>query len=246
MFRPNGGGRHPALVFLHGCGGLISRTTGKINTRETDWAARLTADGYVVLMVDSLNPRHYGEMCSVRGFDNGIYQLRPKDTYGALAYLQTQGDVRPDRVGVMGWSEGGGVILYSIGTPSVGRPAGLLPERDFHAAVAFYPASCRDARQAANWMTAIPLLVVNGAEDVWTPAAPCQAFLGAAAARGAVVSMQIYPGAYHDFDFPDLPRRERPEFTTSVGVVPITGTDPAARADALQRVPAFLRSHLAQ
>ena len=40
LFRPVGDGRHPALVFLHGCTGLISRTTGRIASRESDWAAR--------------------------------------------------------------------------------------------------------------------------------------------------------------------------------------------------------------
>jgi dienelactone hydrolase len=68
-----------------------------------------------------------------------------------------------------------------------------------------------------------------GAEDVWTPLAPCQSFLGAAAARGAAVFVQAYPGAYHDFDWPELKRSDRPEFATAGGVVPITGTDPAAR-----------------
>src|ERR1700730_7106521 len=62
LFRPPGEGRHPALIFLHGCGGLISRFSGRINTRESDWAARFNADGYVVLMVDSLGPRRHGEM----------------------------------------------------------------------------------------------------------------------------------------------------------------------------------------
>jgi dienelactone hydrolase len=244
LFRPAGEGRHPALIFLHGCGGLISRATGRINTREADWAARFNAGGYVVLMVDSLGPRRHGEMCSVHGFDIQLYHQRPKDAYGALAWLQAQDFVRPDRVGVVGWSEGGGVILYSIGTPSLGRPAGLPPERDFQVAAAFYPASCRRDRQPADWTTRIPRLALIGAEDVWTPLAPCQSFLGAAAARGARVFVQAYPGAYHDFDWPDLKRSDRPEFTTSGGVVPITGVDPAARDDALRRVPAFLSSYL--
>src|SRR6202035_6163055 len=64
LFRPAGAGPYPALVFLHGCGGLISRSTGRINTREADWAARFSAAGYVVLMVDSLGPRNHGGMCS--------------------------------------------------------------------------------------------------------------------------------------------------------------------------------------
>ena len=244
LFRPAGEDRHPAIVFLHGCGGLTSRATGRINTRESDWAARFTAEGYAILMVDSFGPRRHGEMCSVRGFDLQLYRQRPRDACGALAYLQAQEFIRPDRIGVLGWSEGGGVVLYSIGTPSLGRPAGLPGERDFRAAAAFYPASCRDDRQPAGWTTSIPLLALIGDADVWTPLAPCQAFLGAAAARGASVTLQAYPGAYHDFDWPDLSRKGRPEYTTSAGVVPITGTDAAARADALRRVPAFFAPYL--
>jgi hypothetical protein len=66
------------------------------------------------------------------------------------------------------------------------------------------------------------------------------------AARGAAIFVQAYPGAYHDFDWPELKRNDRPEFTTAGGVRPITGTDPAARADALQRVPVFLASYLSR
>jgi len=73
---------------------------------------------------------------------------------------------------------------------------------------------------------------------------PCQAFIGAVAARGAPVWMQIYPGAYHAFDAPNLAKRERPEYITRAGVVPIVATDPAARADALQRVPEFFARYL--
>jgi len=52
--------------------------------------------------------------------------------------------------------------------------------------------------------------------------------------------MQIYPGAYHGFDRANSPRRELPEYRTAAGVVPIVGTEPAARQDALSRVPDFL------
>jgi dienelactone hydrolase len=63
-------------------------------------------------------------------------------------------------------------------------------------------------------------------------------------ARNAPVQIETYPGAYHDFDWPDLPIRRHPENRTKTGVVPITGTDPAARDDALERVPAFLEGYL--
>ena len=141
LFRPAGEGKHPAVVFLHGCGGLFNRATGFINARELDWTRELTQRGYVVLMVDSFGPRNQGEMCSLRGFKLKVYLKRPRDAYGALLFLQAQPDVRPDRIGVIGWSEGGGTVLFAIGVQSTGRPAQLL-QGDFRAAVAFYPASC--------------------------------------------------------------------------------------------------------
>jgi len=83
-----------------------------------------------------------------------------------------------------------------------------------------------------------------GVEDVWTPMAPCQQFLNGAAGRGNAVEIVVYPGAYHGFDAPNQPRHELPQYRTRAGVVPIIGTDPAARADALQRVPIFFARHL--
>ena len=43
---------------------------------------------------------------------------------------------------------------------------------------------------------------------------------------------------------PGQPATEAAGLRTRVGVVPIIGTDPAARADALLRVPAFLDRYL--
>jgi dienelactone hydrolase len=242
LYRPAGGGRHPAVVGLHGCSGMFARGGGVLPI-EFAWAYLLNSRGYVVLLVDSFGPRQHGEMCSITGFDLNLYRNRPKDAYGALAYLQAQDYVRADRVAALGWSQGGGVVLLSIRNHSLGRPAGLT-QSDFRAAVAFYPASCNVDRQPADWTTAIPLLVLQGDADVWTPAAPCQELMRAAAGRGAPVAMQLYPGAYHAFDAPNLSKRELPDYVTRAGVVPIVGTDPAARADAFERVPAFFARYL--
>ena len=243
LFRPAGEGRRPAIVGLHGCSGMFNRRTGAILESLSAWAAELNRRGYTVLLVDSLGPRHHGEMCSVGGFDLALYRQRPKDAYGALRYLQSQPFVQGDRVAVVGWSQGGATVLNSIGGQSLGRPA-QLPQDDFRAAVAFYPGACNDSRQPVGWTTTIPLLVLMGAEDVWTPAAPCQAFLAGATGRGAPIEAVVYPGAYHAFDAPNLPRRELPDYRTREGVVPIIATDPAARQDAVARVPTFLTRFL--
>jgi dienelactone hydrolase len=243
LYRAAGQGRRPAVVGLHGCSGMFSRATGAISPIYREWAAELNRHGYVFLLVDSFRPRNQGEMCSTLGFELEVYRARPKDAYGALWYLQAQPFVRGDRIALAGWSQGGGATLFSIGNRSLGRPASL-PQGDFRAAVAFYPGSCNIERQPSDWTSQIPLLVLMGAEDVWTPLAPCKTFLDGAIGRGASIETQIYPGAYHAFDAPNLNRLELPAYRTRAGVVPIVGTDPAARQDALARVPAFLARHL--
>jgi dienelactone hydrolase len=243
LYRVPGDSRRPAVVGLHGCSGMFNRTTGLITPIYREWAAELNRQGYTLLLVDSFGPRHHGEMCSIQGFDLDLYRRRPKDAYGALWFLQNQPFVRGDRIGLIGWSQGGGATLFAIGARSLARPS-ELPQGDFRVAVAFYPGSCNEARQPAGWTSAIPLLVLLGAEDVWTPMAPCKIFLDGAVARGAGIETQIYPGAYHAFDAPNLTMRELPNYRTRAGVVPIVGTDAAARADALTRVPAFLARYL--
>ena len=241
LFRATGTAPAPAVVFLHGCGGLLNHH-GRITPRELQWAARLNEAGLHVLMVDSFGPRHHGAMCSPDHFSAAVYEARPLDAYAALRWLQAQDFVQPDRIGLMGWSEGGGALLKTIRSDNRARTV-AAPAADFRAAVAFYPASCNVRRQGARWASAVPLLVLIGDGDVWTPAAPCRAVMDAATS-GTSVTMQVYAGAYHDFDWPDLPVHEVPRFRTRAGVIPIEGTDAAARDDALKRVPAFLQALL--
>jgi dienelactone hydrolase len=73
---------------------------------------------------------------------------------------------------------------------------------------------------------------------------PCRTLLDHAVARGSPIELHTYAGAYHDFDYPGIKRHEEPGYRTTSGVVPIVGTDPAAREDALARVPAFLGRYL--
>jgi dienelactone hydrolase len=138
LLRPSGTGPYPALVFLHGCGGMFEH--GGFMLRDITWAHLMVNQGYVVLMVDSDSPRHQGQMCVHTTFNPTVYQARFHDAYGALGYLQGQSFVIPNRIGVIGWSEGGGVVLYSIREVSANgaRPANLPTSRDFRAAVAFY------------------------------------------------------------------------------------------------------------
>src|SRR5476649_663077 len=139
---------YPVVVFLHGCGGLISGISHAIMSREMDWATKLNAQGIGVLMVDSFTTRGSGEMCSNSGFKNWLYMSRPYDAYGALAWIQSQPFAAKDRIGLIGWSNGGGATLFAVGKRGPGRPAGFAGP-DFRATVTFYPGSCSEERMGA-------------------------------------------------------------------------------------------------
>jgi dienelactone hydrolase len=249
LSRPEGDAPRPALVMMHGCSGLLDGN-GRILPMYRLWARSLVVQGYVALVVDSATPRGFGQTCSAGPPRATMLRDRPKDAYAALQYLQAQPFVQKDRVGLMGWSQGGGVVLLSINDRSIGRPAGLA--QDFSAAVSFYPGSCSERLQSkpftevepASWTTRVPLLTLMGEADTWTPFPPCESFLVAAKARGNPVELKSYPMAVHAFDAPNLPRRELPQYRTGDGPIPVIATDREARFDAFVRVLEFLKSHL--
>jgi dienelactone hydrolase len=234
---------------MHGCSGLIARS-GHFFSMYRAWAREFLKAGYVVLVIDSAKSRGFGETCSAGEPRKTMWRDRPKDAYAALGWLQAQPFVKPDRIAIVGWSQGGGIVLLTLSDKSIGRPAGLA--NDFVAAVAFYPGACAEKWQTKpftdvprnGWTTHVPLLVLLGEADVWTDLKSCQDFLSAAKARGNAVDLISYPHALHGFDAPNTARTELPQYREPDGRIPVIGTDKEARADAFARVPAWLAERL--
>jgi dienelactone hydrolase len=236
LYRPAGKGPFPAVVALHGCAGLYGRD-GSLSPRHVDWAERLVAKGFVVLFPDSFGSRGAGSQCRTDDRVTRPSRERVADALAAKAYLQARPDVKVDAVSLLGWSNGGSSVLYAV---QKGRRA-QDGKPDFARAIVFYP-GCRTPAEQGRWHARLPLLILIGAADDWTPAEPCEALAAAAAAAGEPVSIVVYPGAYHDFDHPNLTLRSHSDlaYTADGEGRAHTGTDPAARQDALRRVPAFL------
>jgi dienelactone hydrolase len=233
LVKPDGTGPFPAIVALHGCGGLFR--DGALVPREAAWAQLLMTHGYVVLFPDSFGPRDVTTDCEGRV---RAWAERSYDAYGALRYLQAQSFVIGDRIGVMGWSHGGGTVIFAISPTSSARPPDL-PNGDFRAAVAFYPAWC--SRLSTDWRPKIPFLLEIGAQDDSIQPAPCIERVEAARAAGAPMEIKVYDGAVHDFDWPG---DKLHTITSPSGDVAHYGVDEDARADALVRVLAFFDSRL--
>jgi dienelactone hydrolase len=229
-----------AVIAMHGCGGVLTRQ-GNIAAREQDWSAYLAGLGYVVLLVDSFSPRGYHEICTRR--ERPIRTRdRVDDAEDALVWLAGQPGIDPRRIGLLGWSHGGGAVLEAAATAA--RAKGSNDALDFRTAVAFYP-GCRTALSRADYLPRLPLLILVGEADDWTAARPCAELARKLADLGLPVEGILYPNAHHGFDSPNSPVHQRTGLAiTGGGDRATVGTDPAARADARARVTTWLSRHL--
>jgi len=234
LFKPSGPGPFPAVIALHGCGGPTVK--GALDRRIVEWAGILVEHGYMVLAPDSFGSRGLGSQCSNPQRDVRASRERLADASAALRFLTARGDVKPDSINLLGWSNGGSTALWT---------AGHVPAIAFATVTAFYPGctSVLDAAHKDRWALGPPLLLLIGEADNWTPAAPCRDLIDLASAKGRKASIVLYPETYHDFDSPGIRQRERRglAYTADGSGRAMVGPNPAARADAVDRVLAFLK-----
>jgi dienelactone hydrolase len=223
LLRPVGPVKAPAVVALHGCGGPYA-------ARDGGWAVELARLGHVVLLPDSFGSRGLGSQCRVKERTVRPAQERRDDAIAAGTWLMAQPGVPAGGMVLLGWSNGGQTTLATA------RQADDLPRGLFLRFVAFYP-GCARINRDTTWRPAGPLLILVGEADDWTPAEPCRRLAGR---FPEALTLITYPGAYHDFDAPGRRLRLLTGLATTRDGTAHAGTDPAARADALARVPGFV------
>src|SRR3954471_11031939 len=235
LYRPEGKGPFPAIVAMHSCDGL-GGADSPVAARYADWGERLAAAGFVVLFPDSFASRAVPPHCALGQRSQRSGRERVGDADVARVWLQRQDYVLADRVSLLGWANGAVAALWTV------RPRALNKDArpDFRSAVAFYP-GCRRLRDTA-WSARAPTLILIGAKDDWAPASACEQMVAGARGRSARTAIIVYPGAVHDFDHPSLPLQARTgvAFTAGNSAPVHVGTDAAARADAIKRVPEWI------
>jgi dienelactone hydrolase len=222
LAKPEGAGPFPAVIGLHGCGGMFDSTKRKL-------VDELVGSGYVVLLVDSFATRGIEHACT--GGYSDIARNRWADAYGALAFLARQTFVDPQRVAAVGFSQGGWVALL-VAEASSYEPFVGPGNSGFRAVVALYPL-CK----AVVGRLVIPTLILVGAIDDWTPAADCSEKIDAWRTDGAPIELVVYPGVHHSFYYPEL-QPGRKIFGHWVEY------NEEAATDATRRMREFLKRHL--
>lgn len=230
-------GERPAIVLFHGCGGMFN-SRGALTERMHDYSALLNAEGWHVLMLDSLTPRGVKELCTVETMKRSVDQSnRRQDALGALQWLVVQPGVDARRLVLLGWSHGGSTVLaasnvrHPLVAQSTVKPA---------AAIAFYPGCA--VEQDRGYEGSAPLLLMVGEADDWTPARPCRDL---AAQATSAVQFIAYPGAYHSFDGNSLVRvRKEVPNGVNPGQGVTAGGQPEAREASRRALLTFLRERL--
>ena len=246
LYKPEGDRPFPAVIGFHGCNGLVE-ADGKIVPLYGAWGEVLSKEGYLVLLPDSFGSRGHGDLCAVQPSSARPVQPNremPRDAYGALAYLRTRADVQPNSIAILGQSFGAAAMFNTIAEGSL--PKDLEPAQDFRVEIAFYPGCQPFLTREPKWKPRQKLLFLMGEADDFTPPAPCKNLIAAVTAGGGPsIEAHWYPGAYHAFDHPNSPVRVLTHVKLPPnGHSPTVGSNPEARADAIQKVKAFLADNL--
>ena len=94
LYRPSGDGPFPAVVVMHGCGGVAPNAIA--------WAQWLRAEGYAALVLDSFVGRGLKRICG----DATVLpaRVRAEDVFVAAASLRRLSFIDGDRIAAMGFS----------------------------------------------------------------------------------------------------------------------------------------------
>lgn len=169
----------PAIILFHGSSGP--------GYRSESWGAFFRQNGIATMRVDYFTTR--GLKRAGRGGP-----VSPGDVTGAIRFLATHPDIDKTRIGVMGFSRGGSMVLLA-------RRYSLSRTGNVHPAVfvALYAPGCRRISIGASEPDA-PLLIVTGSADALINPAPCKRLQQEGRKAGKPVRTLVLPGGTHAFD----------------------------------------------
>ena len=190
-----GNDRLPAVVLLHGSGGI-----GGTGSNDDEWSKELNAVGIATFAIDSFAGRNIVQTVFDQAQLGRLAMI--VDAYRALELLSKHPRIDPEHVALMGFSRGGQATLYA----SVKRFQKMYGPADgtgFAAYVAFYP-DCSTTYHDDDIVSAKPIVILHGSADDYNPAARCKQIVERVTKADGNIRQIIYEGAHHAFDAPAL------------------------------------------
>jgi carboxymethylenebutenolidase len=205
---PDKPGTYPGIVVIHEWWGL--------NDWVKEQTEKLAAQGYIALAVDLYRGKVAADPSEAHELMRGLPQDRAiRDMQAAYEYLATRKDVKPGRIGSIGWCMGGGLSLQlAIHQPRLA------------ACVVNYGSLPTDPNDIQQILA--PVLGNFGADDRGITPDDVHAFDKTMKGLNRRIDVKIYPGAGHAFENPNN----------------TNGYRPADASDAWKRTLAFLHNAL--
>jgi carboxymethylenebutenolidase len=183
LYTPAGKGPFPAIIVIHEWWGL--------NDWVKDEAGKLAGEGYVALAIDLYRGKVATTPEMAHEIMRGVPEDRAKrDLHAAFEFLQSQPDVKKDRIGAIGWCMGGG---YSLDV--------ALQEPTLAADVINYGHLATDT-EALKKINA-PILGLFGGQDHGITPDDVHKFEAAMKQLGKKIEVKIYDDAGHGFENPN-------------------------------------------
>ena len=208
IYTPSGKGPFPGIIVIHEWWGL--------NDWVKEQASKLADQGYAALAIDLYRGKVGTTPEEAHEIMRGVPKDRAlRDLDAAFHYLQSQPNVKKNKIGAIGWCMGGG---YSLDV--------ALEEPELAADVINYGPLATDP--AALKKINAPILGLFGGQDRGITPEDVKKFEQQLKSFGKTVDITIYPDAGHAFENPNNKQ----------------GYRPADTADAWNRIVAFLASTL--
>ena len=199
---PKAGQKHPAVVLMHGAGGV-----GGANSPTDLWSNVFNAAGIATFNVDGYSPRGITTLAEGQRLSA---HARVQDAFGALEVLAKHPLIDAKKIAIMGFSHGGPSAIFS----NVVRFQKKDSDVRFAAHISMYGVCSATLRGEDD--TTSPLLVLHGSADDWVPAAPCKEYADKLKAKNRPVTVIEYPDSHHVFDSPLAgPASKRDNVTTA-------------------------------
>jgi carboxymethylenebutenolidase len=183
LYTPSAKGPWPALVVIHEWWGL--------NDWVKEQASKLADQGYETLAIDLYRGKVATTPDQAHELMRGVPEDRAaRDLHAAVLFLQSQQNVKKDRIGSIGWCMGGG---YSLNV--------ALAEPTLRAAVINYGHLAVDPDNLKKINASV--LGIFGGKDGGIPVEDVRKVEQTLKQQGKDVQIVIYPDAGHAFENPN-------------------------------------------
>jgi carboxymethylenebutenolidase len=191
LYTPQGKGPFPGIVVIHEWWGL--------NDWVKEQASKLSDQGYVTLAIDLYRGKVATSPDQAHELMRGVPEDRAnRDLDAAFHYLQSQSNVKKNKIGAIGWCMGGGYSLdLALEEPE------LAGDVINYGHLATDPASIRKINA--------PILGLFGAQDQGIPPEDVKKFGETLDKMGKKADITIYPDAGHAFENPNNKDGYRPK-----------------------------------